>query len=119
MSPEQDATRSRGSVSRQITDGLVRLYRERTGRGPVSVRVILDGDAVVVLLHDVLTRAEQSLVHDGHVDEVLAFRRAFQDVLRPAFVVEIQEATGRQVETFMSTTSADPDHSAEIFLLRG
>lgn len=118
MSDEQNAAPTRGSANRQITDALVRLHRERTGRGPVSARVIMDGDAVVVLLHDVLTKAEQTLVSEGHTAEVLAFRRAFQDALRPAFVVEIQEATGRQVETFMSTSSADPDHSAEIFLFR-
>jgi len=118
MSSEHDAPRPRGGANRQIADAMVRLHRRSTGRGPVRVRVIMERDAVVVLLHDVLTKAEQNLVSAGRTEEVLAFRRAAQDLLRPAFVVELQEATGRQVETFMSTNSVEPDHSAEIFLLQ-
>lgn len=117
MSPDSGTARSRGGAGRQIADAVVRLHREHTGRGPVSARVIIEGDTVVVLLREVLTKAEQTLVDAGRADEVLAFRRGLQDVLRPAFVAEVQEAMGREVDMFMSTNNADPGHSAEIFLL--
>ena len=81
--------------------------------------MIIDGEAVVVLMHDTLTKAEQSLVDGGRVAEVLALRRAFQDLLRPAYIEAVEHATGRKVQTFMSTNHADPDHAAEIFLLDG
>lgn len=109
----------RGQQSRQIADAIVGLTRERTGRGPVSARVIIDGDAVVVLMHDSLTKAEQTLVDHGRTGEVLALRRAFQDVMRPSFCEAVEQATGRKVGTFMSTNHAEPDHAAEIFLLDG
>lgn len=107
-----------GLLGRRIADAVVRLTREHTGRGPVTARVILDGDAVVVLLHDVLSKGEQSLVEHGHVDEVLALRDAYQEVLRPSVVAEVERLMGRTVDTFMSTAHADPDRSATIFLLR-
>jgi len=119
VSEAPDGTSGRGRMSREITDAIVRLTRDAVGRGPVSARVIIDGEAVVVLMHDTLTRAEQTLVDGGRVAEVLAMRRAFQDLLRPAYTAAVEQATGRKVQTFMSTNHAEPDHAAEIFLLDG
>lgn len=110
---------SRGRMAREITDAIVRITREAVGRGPVNARVIVDGDAIVVLMHDTLTKAEQTLVDGGRVAEVLALRRAFQDLLRPDYTEAVERITGRTVETFMSTNHAAPDHAAEIFLLDG
>lgn len=108
---------SRGSAVREITDAIVRLTREATGRGPVRARIIIDGDIVVALLYESLTKAEQTLVDNDRTAEVLAFRRAFQDIMRPAYSDAVQRITGRTVETFMSTNHAEPDHAAEIFVL--
>lgn len=95
------------------------MLSDLTGRGPVSCRVIMDHDVVIAILHDSLTKGEQTLVEHGHTAEVLALRRAFQRVAGPAFVAEVQRITGRQVESFMSTNHAAPDRAAEIFLLNG
>jgi uncharacterized protein YbcI len=116
---DETAVAHHGSKSREIADAVVRLTRQATGRGPVSARVILDGDAIVVLMHDTLTKAEQTLVDHGRVSEVMALRRAFQEIMRPAFCAEIERITGRAVKTFMSSNHPDPDHAAEIFLLGG
>ena len=114
-----DVAPTRGTQSREIADAIVRLTRESTGRGPVRARALLDGDTVVVLMHDTLTKAEQVLVEHGRAEEVLALRRALQEVLRPAYTAAVERITGRRVVTFMSTNHADPDHAAEIFLLEG
>jgi uncharacterized protein YbcI len=119
MSTESAPSSSRGSIAREITDAIVRLTREATGRGPVRARVILDGDAVIVLLYESLTKAEQTLVDGGHTDEVQALRRAFQEVLQPAYCAAVERIMGREVVTFMSTNHTTPDHAAEIFLLGG
>lgn len=115
--PDTPPPTPRGQHAREISDEIVRLTREGTGRGPVRARVVVDGDAIVVLMQDTLTRAERTLVDAGRPDEVLALRRAIQDVLRPAYTAAVERITGRAARTFMSTTSASPDHSAEIFLL--
>jgi len=107
------------SMGSQIADAIARVVHEQTGRGPVSCRVIMNGDAVIAILRNSLTKGEQTLVDHGHAVEVLAARRAFQEVARPAFVAEVQRITGRRVETFMSTNHTDPDCAAEIFLLDG
>jgi uncharacterized protein YbcI len=118
MDPENDAASARGnSTSRQIADAIVRITREGTGRGPVKARVVMDDDAVIVLLHDVLTKGEQALIDSGRTAVVLALRSAIQDMLRPAYSAEVERITGRRVSTFLSTNHADPDRAAEIFLL--
>jgi len=107
------------SQGRQVGDAIASVMSELTGRGPVSCRVIVNGDAVIAILHDSLTKGEQTLVEHGHTAEVLALRRAYQRVAGPAFVAEVQRITGRRVESFMSTNHAEPDRAAEIFLLDG
>jgi len=107
------------SKSAQISDALVKIIREQTGRGPVSCRVTMDSNAIFAVLHETLTKGEQTLLDNGHADEVLALRRAFQAVARTAFVAEVERITGRKVETFMSTNHTVPDRACEIFLLDG
>lgn len=107
------------SKSAQISDAIVRTIREQTGRGPVSCRVTMDGDAVFAVLHETLTKGEQTLLENGHTEEVLALRRAFQDVARPVFIADVERVTGRRVETFMSTNHTTPDRACEVFLLDG
>lgn len=112
-----DAARPRGAVQSELADAVVHLAKEHLGRGPESARVTVDRDLVVVLLHKGLSPAEQLLAHGGHTDAVESFRRAIQDVLRPALVQEVERVTGRRVATFMSANAMDPDVAAEIFLL--
>lgn len=112
-----DRSERTGPTNRQIADAIVRVTRDGTGRGPVSARVLSDEDTIVVMLREMLTTSEQTLVENGRTQDVLAFRRALQDILRPAYVEEIRRITGRRVEAFMSTNSADPDRSAEIFVM--
>jgi uncharacterized protein YbcI len=114
---DEPAVPRHGSTTREIADAVVRLTRQATGRGPVSARVIQDDDAIVVLMHDTMTKAEQTLVDNGRSDEVLALRRAIQDVMRPDLSAEVERITGRNVKTFMSSNHAAPDYAAEIFLM--
>lgn len=118
MDEEDTGARIRSGLGRQIADAIVRITRETTGRGPERAHAVLQGDVVVVLLHDVLTKGEQALVDGGYTAEVLALRSAYQSLMRPAYIAEIERLTDREVATFMSTNHADPDDSAEVFLLR-
>ena len=56
--------RSRSRQRRDLT-AVVRLFSEHTGRGPTKARTTIDGELVVVLLHDSMTHAEKTLVQAG------------------------------------------------------
>lgn len=117
MTHDQQPSTSQRELARRISEAIVALIRDATGRGPVSCRVTIDGDTVLAVMRDALTKGEQTLVDRGHQDEVLALRRAYQEVLRADLSHAVERITRRRVHTFMSANHTDPDRSAEIFLL--
>jgi uncharacterized protein YbcI len=102
-----------------LNNAIVQITREYTGRGPTRARTILDREAVIVLLRDVLTQGEDSLVEHGKSDQVLELRRAYQETMRADYVTAIERIVGLEVVAFLSTNSTEPDVAVEIFLLGG
>lgn len=105
------------SLSAAISNAVVGLLREYTGRGPTKARTTIGPDAIVVTLRDSLTRAERSLAQSGRAGEVLAMRRAFQATMRDDLVAVVEEITGRRVEAFLSDNLDEPDVAVEVFLM--
>jgi uncharacterized protein YbcI len=106
-----------GGLKSAISNAMVALLREHTGRGPTRVRTILNEDVVLVMLEDLLTRAETRLVEGGRMDEVMGLRKSIQEAMQRDFVDAIERLTGRKVRAFMSTNHANPDLAAELFVL--
>ena len=106
-----------GALSAAISNAVVALLREYTGRGPTAARATIDADTIVVTLRDSLTKAERTLAERGQAIEVLAMRRAFQDTMRDELVASVEALTGRRVEAFLSDNLHAPDVAVEIFLL--
>jgi uncharacterized protein YbcI len=106
-----------GELNAAITRAVVRLHREQTGRGPTRAQAFYRGNVVVVVMYDVMTRAESSLAAGGRPDMVLTVRQAFQDTMRPELIAIVESLTGCVVQAFMSTNHIEPDMAAEVFVL--
>ena len=106
-----------GTLSAAISNAVVGLLHDYTGRGPTRARTTIGADTIVVTLRDSLTKAERTLAGRGQASEVLAMRRAFQDTMREDLVAAIEGLTGRTVEAFLSDNLHDPDVAVEIFLM--
>jgi uncharacterized protein YbcI len=106
------------SVNSQICDTAVRLLREYTGRGPTKAKATINGDSVMILLGDTLTRGERQLVATGKTERVLQLRHDFQMVMRDELVGAVEDATGRKVIAFMSQNHVDPDLAVEVLILQ-
>lgn len=104
-----------GQVASAISAAVVALWRDYTGRGPTKARTTIDQDAIVVTLRDSLTKAERTLAERGQTAEVLAMRRAFQEMMRDDMIAAVQRITGRTVEAFLSSNLHDPDIAIEVF----
>jgi uncharacterized protein YbcI len=102
-------TRPRGQLSSAISELLVRLLNEYTGRGPTMARTYLLDDVITVVMRDTLTKAERSLVENGKAEHVRQTRRCFQETMRDDIIAGIQELTGRRVIAFLSDNHIDPD----------
>ncbi len=106
-----------GSKAAAISNHVVRIMSEYTGRGPTKGRTYINDDVVTVVLRDTLTKGERSLVSDDLDELVLTMRKAFQGTMRHALINGIEEILGRTVIAFMSDNHIDPDAAVEVFLL--
>jgi uncharacterized protein YbcI len=116
MAGEQEGART-ASLHRDISDAVVRITAEYTGRGPTRARTTINGDWIFVTLSDTLTKGERKLAETGRLDFVREARRAYQDAMREEFVSEIEALTGRRVLAFLSDAHVDPDVAIESFYL--
>ena len=105
------------SIAATISNGVVMMLHEHTGRGPTRARTTVTDDLVVVVLGETMTKGEHRLRESGDGELVLSMRRRFQETMREELVALVELHTGRTVSTFMSANNLDPDVAAEIFLL--
>jgi uncharacterized protein YbcI len=100
-----------------IANHVGRLLSEYTGRGPTKARTSFGDDLVTVVVRDLLTKGQRSLVRDGRADLVLDLRRAYQATMGHDLTDGIEEITGRHVIAFLSANHIDPDIAIESFVL--
>ena len=105
-----------GQLAAAISNRVVRVLSDYTGRGPTRARTFLHDDLITVLVQDTLTKGERSLVHDGKSELVMTVRREFQNTMESELVAGVQELTGREVVAFFSN-HIDPDAALESFLM--
>ena len=115
-SPDADRLAS-GSRAAAISNAVVSLMSEYTGRGPTQARTYINDNLISVVLSDTLTKGERSLVRDGFGERVLDMRHAYQRTMGADLVAAIEEITGRKVHAFLSDNHIDPDMAVETFVL--
>jgi uncharacterized protein YbcI len=107
-------------VTAEISDAMVRLYKEVFGRGPTRARTDFAGaDTVICSLWDTLTLGERSLLEIGQHDRARETRILFQYARAGDFVGIIEQNTGRKVVGFVSGMDVEADVAAEVFYLGG
>ena len=108
-----------GSLAAAVSNHVVRLFAEYTGRGPTRARTVIRENVVVCVTQNSMTKAERRLVQEGESDLVVSIRRKFQTVMRDDLVGAVEAVTGRKVLSFMSDHDAEHDYAAEVFVLDG
>ena len=114
---DDDHLDQHGPIQAAISEAVVRIHRDALGRGPGNVRTTISGDVVTILMEDVFTRAEKSLIADDKAAQVMKIRHSLQMTMRPGIVAAVEQHTGRTVDAFMSTNHVAPDLSCEILVL--
>lgn len=105
------------SMSSDISNAVVGVVLDHTGRGPTKARTTIARDLIVVTLRDCLSHSERLLASHGQQDAVLAMRRAFQAEMAPDLIGVVEKITGRVVEAFLSDSLHEPDMAVEVFVL--
>jgi uncharacterized protein YbcI len=100
-----------------ISNSIVRLLSDYTGRGPTKARTYINEDLISVVLQDTLTKGERSLTGNGETALVLANRKAYQNAMGTDLIASVEEISGRKVVAFLSDNHIEPDYAVESFVL--
>lgn len=121
MSDEQGVMRqgslSGGELNAAITREVVRIHTAAIGRGPRKSYSFHNGDTLVTVMLEVLTRAERNLVSFDEGEAVLAMRRLSQRAMADELKAAVSRLTGRAVVAFMGDNHLVPDMAIQVFVL--
>ncbi len=108
-----------GHALAELSNAMVRLYKEQFGRGPTSARTFWAGpDALLSILEDTLTPAERNLVKMGEHQRLRDTRLFFQYATINEFCAPVEALTGRKVRSFHSSIDTEVEgQSIEVFTL--
>jgi uncharacterized protein YbcI len=106
-----------GELNAALTREVVRIHTANLGRGPNKSFSFHNGNVVVTILQEVLTKAEQSLAVTEHGEAVLAMRQLLQRTMSDEMKASVERLTGRKVVAFMSDNHLEPDMAVEVFFL--
>jgi uncharacterized protein YbcI len=108
----------RGMELQELSNAMVRIYKESFGRGPTKARTHYAGpDILVATLENSLTAAERSMVALDEHQRVREIRMFFQHASERDFTEAVEQITGRKVRAFVSGTDTHSDVSSEVFYL--
>jgi uncharacterized protein YbcI len=114
---ESAAELAGGELNAAVTREVVRIHTAAIGRGPKKSYSFHNGDTLITILLEVLTRAERNLVSYDEGDAVLTMRRLSQRAMADEMKTAIERVTHRKVIAFMSDNHLDPDMAIEVFIL--
>jgi uncharacterized protein YbcI len=109
---------ARTDVTLELSNEMVRLYKDLFGRGPSRARTHFAGpDCIICSLERTLTPAEQSMVALGEHQRLRETRMFFQHAREGDFRDAVERVTGRNVVAFVSGIDTTADMSCEVFYL--
>ncbi len=109
---------SRPSILMEISNTMVRIYKEQFGRGPTKARTHWTGpDALTTILEDTLAPAERNLVAMGEHQRLRDMRMFFQYATVREFCEPVERITGRTIRSFISGIDTEVNGlSVETFI---
>jgi uncharacterized protein YbcI len=106
------------SAMLELSNAMVRLYKELFGRGPTKARADFAGpDTLVIVLEDSMTVAERNLASLGEHQRLRDARLFFQYAVENEFRSTVERILGRRTVAFVSGIDTREDVAVEIFTL--
>lgn len=113
-----DETSGTRSPMLELSNAMVRLYKDVFGRGPTKARAHFAGpDTLVIVLEDSMTVVERNLAAMGEHGRLRDARLFFQDAVENQFRVTVERILGRKTVAFISGMDTHHDVAVEVFTL--
>lgn len=102
-----------------VTESMVALHERYHHRPPGSAKSqLLGGDLLAVVMAEVYTDVEKTLIELQRGRQVREIRSAFQQAMEQRFIAEVERLSGREVDLFVSDSHVGPDIEIELFVLK-
>ena len=102
----------------ELSNAIVRLYKDAWGRGPTKARAHFAGpDTLVVVLENSMTVAERNLAAMDAHERLSESRLFFQHALENEFRRVVEQTLGRRPIAFISGIDTRHDVAVEVFTL--
>ena len=102
----------------EISNALVRVYKEMLGRGPLKARTCFAGsDLLLVVFEDTMTRLERNLVALGEYERVRSTRLSLASSFEAKLRGSVETILGRATLAFASGIDIQHDVTVEVFKL--
>lgn len=108
-----------GELNAALTREVVRIHAATLGRGPRKSFSFYNGNVVVTVMNEVMTRPEQRLAANGDGEAVRTLRQLLQRMMDGELRASVEALTGRRVIASMSDMHLDPDMAVGVFVLDG
>lgn len=110
--------KTKGQIEAEISDAMVKLQREHTGRGPNQAHTYILEDMVLVRMQEVLTPAERQLTGNPHGQSLVKqFHQQMHEIARKELEKIIEGHTGCKVTSIHSDVSTKTGEQMSIFVL--
>src|SRR3712207_6142050 len=111
-------TKTKGQIEAEISDAMVKLQRDHTGRGPNQAHTYILEDMVIVRMQEVLTPAERQLTGNPHGQSLVKqFHQQMHEIARKELESIIESHTGCRVTSIHSDVSTKTGEQMSIFVL--
>lgn len=108
---------SSGERLAAVSNAVVGLLRAGYGRGPTKAKSYMLDDIVLVVMEDILTTVEQTLIAHDRQALVREVRLTYQAAETDRFVDAVERIMDRKVLAHHTQVTFNPDMAFEIFVL--
>lgn len=109
---------TRGIMEEQITNAMIKLQKQQTGRGAEKGKCFIVQDMVIVRLKGVLTPAERHLMHEEDGPRLIKeIRHHLEKATRKAMEEMIFSITGMKVVSLHGDISTKTGEMVDVFIL--
>ena len=118
VSPDHNRNPTDGTAAMAICNAITGALKRSSGKGPTKVRAYSTHDHVEVIVQDMLTTLERTLVQDGHEQLVNEARQLLTARVANECRATIEQATGRRVVGWQTEVDPSADRAFTLIQLQ-
>ena len=118
VSPNQEQNTIHGPAALAICNAITGALKRSSGKGPTKVKAYSEHDHVAVIVQDMLTTLERTLVQDGHEQLVSEARQVLTGRVANECRATIEQATGQRVVGWQTEVNPSADCAFTLIQLQ-